>query len=462
MAREKRKWHPDFVRYMEFIVANNNYKDLPNKFRGDGKILWVSPSDKVRAAWWDKKVKDMKCINRAEVARQIHPKKLSGLKPCQICGKKLSIFYVYPNKNTLKKLNIISTKLQFSRFDDIENVFDKLYTATSDDVFLHLLNIFKIPNHIKNARNKYIQYIKNNCTTKLSPGVMSNPPDRLDGFHTYNACCRGKEDTGRHTDNLARYAQDRRAYENWAEGNWNLANRLMGEYGKYRRKEICPQCGKLMKLTADHIGPISLGFTHRPCFKPLCKLCNSGKNNRMSLEDVKSLIEDEKNGHWVISWHSKCLWDALKNIVKTNYDAWRLSRIMRVHLHHVLTLLSIVAAKGYTSFLKEYLHPEHSFYDYKFKNFHPLKPADLKIIRKPLDSRNKRKNAQRYIRISFESLKDYESKENRNVKGFRDPKIKKMVQSLFEFLKNGKYLKAQQQLYEVIEVFSIKASSLYS
>ena len=32
---------------------------------------------------------------------------------------------------------------------------------------------------------------------RLSPGAMSNPPDRLDGFHTYNLCCRSKQDTGR-------------------------------------------------------------------------------------------------------------------------------------------------------------------------------------------------------------------------------------------------------------------------
>ena len=47
----------------------------------------------------------------------------------------------------------------------------------------------------------------------LSPGVMSNAPDRLDGFHSYNKCCRAKEDKGRSKENLNKYGEDRRAYE---------------------------------------------------------------------------------------------------------------------------------------------------------------------------------------------------------------------------------------------------------
>ncbi len=100
--RNKKIWHPNFIRYMDFIVHHSNYADLPHKFRGTGEILWVSPSDKIRAQWWDQKKKQMNCPNRAEVARKIYPKELNGLKPCQICGKELSIFYIYPNKNTLK------------------------------------------------------------------------------------------------------------------------------------------------------------------------------------------------------------------------------------------------------------------------------------------------------------------------------------------------------------------------
>jgi hypothetical protein len=88
MARKKRDWHPEFKEYMKFIVGHKNFIDMPNKFKPNGDIKWVSPSDSERGAWWDKKVKEFGLSNRADVARSIHPKELRGLKPCQICGKK--------------------------------------------------------------------------------------------------------------------------------------------------------------------------------------------------------------------------------------------------------------------------------------------------------------------------------------------------------------------------------------
>lgn len=43
----------------------------------------------------------------------------------------------------------------------------------------------------------------------LGPGAMSNAPDRLDGFHTYDRCCRPTADKGRSKENLASYSTDR-------------------------------------------------------------------------------------------------------------------------------------------------------------------------------------------------------------------------------------------------------------
>ena len=414
--RNKRSWHPNFLKYMKIIVSNKAYADLPNKFRANGEILWVSPSDKVRAVWWDNKIKELKCSNRAEVARIIHPKELHGLKPCQICGKELSIFYIYPNKNTLRKLNIIAPEFQFSPYkENIDEIVSVLYEALKEKGLSEIRRAFNVPAEIRNNKDTIIQYIKEYRKTRLSPGVMSNPPDRLDGFHTYNACCRHLEDTGRLTSNLSRYTQDRRVYENWAGGNWNLSNRLMGEFNSYELEIKCPNCGKIRKMTADHIGPISLGFTHRPKFNPLCRECNSGKNNRMTLKDVQTLIKDENRGEQVVSWHSKYIWDLLKTKVKTQDDALKLSRLMRTNLHHILILFSKISEAGYDQFLQKYLHPEYSFVDYRFTGFHPL-TGPKKVIEKPLDSLNKKKNAQRYIRVAFESLEEYKDIENRNTK----------------------------------------------
>lgn len=54
-------------------------------------------------------------------------------------------------------------------------------------------------------------------------------------------------------------------------------------------------------VSPDHIGPISLGFCHRPKFNVTSKTLNSAKGNRMSYSDVNLLIEDEKRGEKVVS-----------------------------------------------------------------------------------------------------------------------------------------------------------------
>ena len=283
---------------------------------------------------------------------------------------------------------------------------------------------------------------------------MCNPPDRLDGFHTYNACCRSEEDTGRHKENLARYTQDRRAYENWAEGDYTLANRLMGAFQSYTKEEICPICGKKARMSADHIGPISLGFTHRGKFNPMCSSCNSKKNNRITLSDVKQLIKDEANGEQVISWHTKPLWDKLKTAIDTEDKALALSKVMRLHLHNVLLILSDIYEKGYKEFLKTYLHPEYSYYDHKFPNFNPMDKSTYIPITKECSSANKTSNAQRYIRISFEELANYKEKDNRKVKNIINDKIEKFLTVLYKELSCKKYKEAKITMNSIIEELS--------
>jgi Alw26I/Eco31I/Esp3I family type II restriction endonuclease len=460
--RQKREWNEEFLKHMKFIVEHKNYATMPNKFKKNNEIKWVSPNDKQRAAWWDEQIKTLDLKSRADVARAIYPKELLGLHPCQICGKKLSIFYVYPNENTLKKINLETMNSFHIHDKDIFQIFDEIYTKIGKDVFEKFRTVFKIPVNIKETKEDFFKYFKNNCNSMLSPGVMSNAPDRLDGFHTYNACCRPEQDTGRHKSNLVRYSQDRRAYENWAEGNWNLSNRLMGEFKKFSELVTCPVCGKKANMAADHIGPISLGFTHRPKFNPMCGSCNSKKNNRMSLSDVKTLIQDEKNGQKVISWHSKSLWDSLKTKIGTDEDAKKLSKIMRWHMNNVLFLLSEINYNGHKDFLRKFLHSEYSFFDYKFENFDPFKSDILTIHEKTLESKNKEKNAERYVKISFESLEDYENKDNRRVKKWIDKNIQESIKELLCILKRNELEKAYQKLNDIVKELSEGAVKLFN
>src|SRR3989344_534864 len=176
MARTERKWNDEFIEYTKFIAAHKNYSNMPEPYKKDGSPKWIvsgnSPLGKERAKWWDKKVRDMNLPNRAEVARAIHPKELKGLKPCQICGKKLSIFYIYPNKNTLKRIENL-TNLKFSIYqEDIEEIVIKIFQEFKTKHTERIKHLFDIPKEIREGKEELLDYIKKNCLSKLSPGVM--------------------------------------------------------------------------------------------------------------------------------------------------------------------------------------------------------------------------------------------------------------------------------------------------
>jgi hypothetical protein len=234
----------------------------------------------------------------------------------------------------------------------------------------------------------------------------------------------------------------------------------MGEYQGYAPLMKCPDCGKERKMTADHIGTISLGFTHRPKFNPLCKNCNSKKNNRITLSDVKQLIADEKSGEIVISWHSKPIWDKLKNKVKTEDDVLLLSKLMRTNLHHILIIFSMISEAGFDDYLNRFLHPEYSFWDYKFEEFDP-KTGPGKIISKELSSANKKKNATRCIRVAFESLADYKKKANRNQKKWNNSAIDKIISEILLALEAKNIKRADSKILEAFTLLADDAEKQF-
>ena len=109
LADNKRSWHPNFIKYTEFIVSAANYKGLFFERGSDGRVKWVitgkSEKGQERRKWWDGQCKkngikiEVGCY--AKIALQIHPTKKHT---CQICGKELSLEYVYPNRRTITAL----------------------------------------------------------------------------------------------------------------------------------------------------------------------------------------------------------------------------------------------------------------------------------------------------------------------------------------------------------------------
>lgn len=415
--------HPNYENYVEFIVAHPSYEGLYYDRDKNGNVNWVvagkSPKGQKRQLWWENQCGKYNIpIQKgcyAKLARLIHP---TGKHVCQCCGQERSIFYEYPTKNTVVLLNkILGTNIDKDNDEERAECTIKEIIEGWCDTPQKIQSIAKAFN-LKPVLNKedLIKSIYSELVEKessiFSPGVMCNPPDRFNGFHSYALCCRTKFDTGRQTENMQTYSQDRRAYEDWSDGDYNLANRLMGEFRKQPPMN-CPICGNMAKMSADHIGPISLGFCHSQNFAPMCKNCNSSKNNRFTKNDVDELLRIESTGKQVISWHSKYIWDILKNKITNDIEAKDASSIMAKNHQNVLNVLSIIYAKTGEDFLMRYLHPEFSMIDYRFNNVDLNNLNKIVIIANPLDSKNKRKNQERYVRIAFESLLEFSNKKNR-------------------------------------------------
>lgn len=383
--KKTQKWHPNFKKYMKFIIKHPNYKGMPFLYKNNNEIRWIAARStekgKARLEWWDKKRKELKMKKDdawiSKVAKRIHP---TREKPCQICGKVMKLDYVYPNKRG-----------------------------------------------------------------GLSPGAMSNAPDRLDGFHSYNLCCRSKFDKGRHKSNLARYGEDRRAYENWAEGDWKAASWLMKVFQKHG-------------LSPDHLGPISLGFQHQPHFRPLSRSANSARNNRMTYSDVLSLLEDERKRNNIVSFHSKFIWDKIKLKIKSDEDALKLSKLMRKNMHFVLSIFAQIAKAGYKNFLiKKFLHPEHAYYSISFSGFDSVTGSYKKMTKKKGTKKQYVNNANRYIRISFDSLKKYQAKNNRRVKLWNNKKVDELLANTLISLKNKREKEAKKILKKIFQILAKEA-----
>lgn len=450
MTKIDRDWNKNFVNYTEFIAKHKNYNGLFIERGQGGNLKWVvagkSEQGKNRRAWWDVQCKQKNITIKpgcyAEIASIVHPTKKHV---CQICGKELLIDYVYPNKRLLNLINSNFQTKYLSYTKDIFSIIDEV--VTSEENLLKMVIIFKAKNFIPNpTKNKLTNFVKNNhvnikSKVFLSPGVMSNSPDRFDGFHSDGNCCRGTSDKGRHKSNLSRYNQDRRAYVNWADGDWKQADRLMAMYSKYN-------------LSADHIGPISLGFCHRPRFQAMTREENSTKNNRMTFKDVQILINDENNGQVVISWHSKYIWDLLKKLVKNDADALKLSKNMRLNLHYILMIFSILNDSGHKEFLKQFLHPEFSFFDYKFHGFNPKDGTFSSIETINKNGKNQQNNVSRYERIAFDELKSYFDVNNRRVQKWNNLKVDSKIEDILKSLSSNNIKMAKTLLEECFNLLA--------
>ena len=449
MAKQKRRYSPEFINYQKFIIKHPSYAEMPMPDKIKDNIPWVTPGKgtlgKARAEWWAKQKGELvrqkiltEDAKTSDVARYIHPTKF---KPCQTCGKSLSIEYVYLNMRGKRSFKKKFPNIDVDEFSTLKEVLESIYLLYKQDGLKKVVKLFEL-NLIDLSLEKIQESFKVQKLSLLSPGVMSNAPDRLDGFHSYNKCCRAKEDTGRSKENLNKYGEDRRAYESWADGDWKAASWVMKEFNK-------------AGVSADHIGPISCGFCHAPFFNPMTKEENSAKNNRMRHQDVLKLIQLESEGNQVVSWHTKPVWDQWKSNVLNDEDARRLSKIMRKHLHRVLLILHELKERGYNEFLQSLLNPEFAYFSIKIIGFDPKSGKYERIKKTPRKIKQYSNNAERYVRIAFDSLDKYKAKDNRKSADLDNQDLNHIVSEVIQSLEKNNFSRTKAVLQKELGEISI-------
>lgn len=415
MARTERSRNRDFEVYMEKSANHPNYRGLPIERKRDGSLAWFAFAKgeigQARKHWAENKARELGFAVQpgvyARVMREIHPTKQHV---CQICGSHMSIYYHYPSVNFLKAINR-EFGLEFTECDHIGDIWEQILDSgiSEDALRLFFKRKFELPNVNNKSKDEIIAMCESKCREDgkalLSPGVMSNFPDRFDGFHTYNRCCRATQDTGRSRQNLKSYTKDRRAYEYWSDGNLHAANMFMGSQF-------------FDGSSADHIGPISLGFVHDPRYlRPMTSSDNSTKRDRLLVEDIEAILAVETaTGVYPMSWYSSEIWEFIKANYKQHTDivATRYRDMLKQNMANFMFILKEIYDRnaGHTFLYKEFIKPKYDgfLHTYEFDEYGNI----IKQTPRRFTERSNNEIA-RFARIAFESVCDYSEKDNRHL-----------------------------------------------
>lgn len=424
MVRNTNTYHPNFIKYMDKIIHHPNYAGLPIRFKKNGSPVWVAPKKSKdgigtrRIDWANKKAIELgfetSSKKYADTMFAIHPTKR---KVCQLCGETMDLHYIYPTKNTIrffeKEFGYV-----FNRYDSIYDVILQI-PKYEEEIREYLIKKADLPEIYKNkTTSKIIQTVEYKCRMGgkniFSPGAMSNFPDRFDGFHSYNLCCRKLKDKGRHDANMATYNKDRRAYEYWSDGNIAAANQLMRDPSVFSG------------LSADHIGPISLGFIHDPYYlQPMSSSDNSSKRDRLYEDDMQKLITIEnKTNISPVSFFARNIWEFIKNDYQSENRIFSLEWYRDILKQNMLNFMESVWILLNTDdrlvienfFKVNYFQPKYEkFFGYRYI-FNP--DGTIKETKKRNLTAATEKEFSRFVRISLESVYDFHDKsiENRNNK----------------------------------------------
>jgi Alw26I/Eco31I/Esp3I family type II restriction endonuclease len=428
-GRGKFQAHPNYIQYMEDIVRSESFKGMPNA-ESNGRINWQVSSGKStsfykyyleRWKWWDEKATEVGLPGTGNenerftiTARLINP---TGYRACRLCGEDWNVGYYYINVRFYKILSNRFPRCSFFKWQPIDSVIHELKKVlTPDELLENLLAYFpsRKPFFDSYGVSKEAFEKSSHVNTKslLTPGYMGNPPDRLDGFHDYHFECRKNNDPGRFDANMKTYTHDRRSFEYWAEGNWMIADTLYNLAGIGHCHD-CNTESEVIKISPDHIGPLSCGFKQMPFYKPLCSTHNSAKNRRFTFYDTQLLIRQErKSGESVASFQIKAHWDKHKLRITNDQESKILSSSLRALQDAYFRILILLWKHGYVRFICTLLSPHFAFDDVSFTQLDASKLTFLECLVEKKITPNRKSLFTRSVRIALSSLQEYVWKES--------------------------------------------------
>ena len=182
----------------------------------------------------------------------------------------------------------------------------------------------------------------------------------------------------------------------------------------------------------------------------MCKSCNSAKNNRLYKSDVDTLLKLEAQNIQVVSWHSKYVWDRLKNNINNDDEAFRLSKIMNACHKNVLYLFYLIYSATGKEFLMRYLHPEFAMFNHRVTKLDFQDLSKSSISTSPSNSKNKQNMRDRYIRVAFGSLESVGLKKNRKIKIIVD-KNDPLLSNIITLINEQKFVEADYMVNQMVD-----------
>jgi len=172
--------------------------------------------------------------------------------------------------------------------------------------------------------------------------------------------------------------------------------------------------------SADHIGPISLGFIHDPRYlQPMLGGDNSAKRDRLQLVDIEKIISTEaRTGVYPMSWYSSIIWEHIKSHYKANTNkiagVYRdaLKQNMANFMYILWFIMDSCPDNGEEFLTKAFLEPKYECFNYSY-TFND-KGEITSTAPRHFTDRNQYET-DRYRRIAVESVYDYNEKDNRHM-----------------------------------------------